>query len=274
VTDPELHPRVAINGVYDPRASIADDLRLCVEAGAAWLALPVARAHGRRGADVVAQVRASPVGITTVCHPRLATLDDASRWPEELEAARRTIRLAADLGADSVYITTGGRGSIPWSRAADAFVPLAADLVGYASSAGVRLLLEPTLPVFSDLSIVHTLGDLVALADRSGVGVCLDLAGAGNDSSYETSMAAAVARTGLVQLADLVPGDRGGLDRSVPGDGTADLDTPLRALAEKGYPGHFDLELRGPRIDAEGRSAAFRRAVAWTSDVLEHHGLT
>ncbi len=46
----------------------------------------------------------------------------------------------------------------------------------------------------------------------------------------------------------------------------------LAAVLESGYDGPFDLELLGPRIDAEGGRAALRRGAARLSELLSGLG--
>ena len=58
--------------------------------------------------------------------------------------------------------------------------------------------------------------------------------------------------TGLVQVSDYVLGDRTAPCRAVPGDGAIPLERILGDVLDAGYGGVFDLELVGPRIDAEG----------------------
>ena len=41
---------------------------------------------------------------------------------------------------------------------------------------------------------------------------------------------------------------------------------------DAGYAGAFDLELLGPRIDQEGRTAACRRTADWLGDFLRARG--
>ena len=50
------------------------------------------------------------------------------------------------------------------------------------------------------------------------------------------------------------------------------LETILRGVLELGYTGLFDLELLGPRIEAEGAQAACTRAAHTLSDLLTRLG--
>lgn len=272
MTARELHPLISVNGAYDREASLADDLQLCVQVGAGLIGIPNYKIDRAGTAEAISLLKHSPVGVSTVCHPDLATLDDSDAWPDQLTAARRTVQIAADLEAQSVYITTGGRGRAGWRSAASAFVELACELRDYATSLGLPLLLEATAPFYAELSIVHTLADQVTVCTESGLGLCLDTFACWSDSSFESGLDAAAGRCGLVQIADYALGERNARDRAVPGDGVIDFPQIFTALRDAHFTGPFDLELMGRRLDEEGRPVGFGRAVTWLSKQLSAYG--
>jgi sugar phosphate isomerase/epimerase len=274
MTSTELHPLISVNGAYDAQAPLADDIALGIEVGAGLLGVPIYKIDRLGAAESVALLGRCPLGVSTVCHPDLATLDDPGRWPDQLAAARRTVRIAAELGAGSVYLTTGGRGRLGWRAAADRFVELAAELRGYADTLGMPVLLEATAPAYAELSIIHTLADQVGVCTRSGLAVCLDTFASWSDSSFETLLPDAAGRCAMVQLADHALGERSVRDRAVPGDGVIDFDAVFAALRAARFTGPFDIELMGRLLDDEGRAAGFGRAVAWTAEQLRRHGFT
>ena len=54
----------------------------------------------------------------------------------------------------------------------------------------------------------------------------------------------------------------------MPGDGDIPLARIVGALLSSGYEGAFELEMVGPRIEAEGYDSAIRRGVGVMSDLL------
>ena len=114
----DRYARLSINGVYDREGPIAADLALCHELGISWLAVPNWKFAQDGVGAAVDLLNADEVRVSTICHPNLLTLDDRGRWPRELDSARRTIDIAVDVGAASVYLTTGSRGSLAWPQAA------------------------------------------------------------------------------------------------------------------------------------------------------------
>jgi len=63
--------------------------------------------------------------------------------------------------------------------------------------------------------------------------------------------------------------------RAVPGEGAIPIRRILEWTLQAGYTGAFDIELIGPRIDAEGRLPAVRRSAQILGQMLTEllHGL-
>ena len=212
--------------------------------------------------------------------PRAATLNQPfARFPDiehdTGEAATRlnqAIEAAVLLGAPALYIVTGGRGALDWEAAAERLAELIAPCRELADARGVRLLVETANAFNADIHFAHTIEDTVRLAEIAGIGVCIDLGACWFEGDLKRKFAAAMPLTGLVQVSDYVPGDRCTPCRAVPGDGAVPLERQLGWLLEAGYTGVFDLELVGPRIEAEGARPASLRAAERLSQMLERLG--
>jgi sugar phosphate isomerase/epimerase len=159
-------------------------------------------------------------------------------------------------------MTSGPRGDLSWKEAAARFSDEIAPCVELARKAGISLGLEPTSHLYADVSIAHRLADAVALARDAGINVGLDLFPCWVDSDIEDAIATAGPLCAFVQVSDYVLGDRGLPCRAVPGDGAVPLDRLVCLILATGYRGPFDIEVIGPRLLAEGREAALRRAMA------------
>lgn len=182
----------------------------------------------------------------------------------------RVIDAAAGVGARVVYMLTGGRGDLSWEQAAGRFCDAVRPCIDYARGAGVALAIENASSLYADIHIAHTLTDTVRLAEMAGVGVCIDLFHCWAEADLPALLERALPRTEMIQLSDYVLGDRCLPARAVPGDGAIPLEPILTQVLNSGYAGGFDLELIGPRIDAEGRLTAARRACEVVSDLLGH----
>lgn len=195
---------------------------------------------------------------------------------EQITAARQrlldTIAIAGKLGAQSIIMTTGGRGALTWMDAAERFAEAMAPCAEAARRAGIPLGIEPTSHLYSDVSIAHRLSDTVALARKAGISVMIDLFACWVDSDIESAIVEAAPMSPLIQVSDYVYGDRGLPCRAVPGDGAVPFDRLVPAIVQSGFKGWFDLEIIGPRLQAEGQESGLRRAAQTMSTWLERAG--
>jgi sugar phosphate isomerase/epimerase len=167
---------------------------------------------------------------------------------------------AADVGARTVYLLTGGRGGLTWGQAAERFCAMVTPCVAHAKTAGVALAIENASSLYADLHLAHTLRDTVSLAEMCGLSICIDVFHCWAEGDFEAMVQRALPRTALIQLSDYVLGDRALPGRAVPGDGAIPIEAFVAQALAGGYPDGFDLELIGPRIDQEGRLESARRA--------------
>ena len=213
--------------------------------------------------------------LETVAHPFLygPQLDEG---PAAIAEGRRRlsemIRFVASLDGRSVFLTTGGRGALSWEQAAECFCAAIAPCIAEAADAGVLLMVENTPQVYAEVNIVHSLRDTITLAEMAGIGICLDVFSCWTEAGFEDLIARAVPRCHLIQLNDYVLGDRAFPCRAVPGDGAIPLRRIIELALSAGYQGVFDLEMSGPRIDAEGHFPAARRGVEFIRETLRSLG--
>jgi sugar phosphate isomerase/epimerase len=188
------------------------------------------------------------------------------------DALLRVIDAAAAVGARVVYMLTGGRGDLTWPQAAERFGAIIAPCVERAKRAGVALAIENASSLYADIHLAHTLRDTITLAEASGIGVCIELFHCWAEGDFEAMVQRALPRTELIQLSDYVLGDRALPARAVPGDGAIPLEAFIGQALSGGYAHGFDLELIGPRIDAEGRLQSARRACQVVGAMLDRLG--
>lgn len=187
-------------------------------------------------------------------------------------ALLRVIDAAAALGARVIYLLTGGRGTRRWAVAAEDFCADIAPCVAHARQVGVALAIENASALYADLHLAHTLRDTITLAERANLGVCVDIFHCWAEADFPTLVLDALPRVELIQLSDYVLGDRTLPARAVPGDGVIPIEAFLRDVLAAGYRHGFDLELIGPRIDAEGALPAARRALGTVGELLTEIG--
>ncbi len=183
------------------------------------------------------------------------------------------IAVAQRLGAPLVVLTTGPADSARWEEAADTFAATMAPLVAAAEDAGVALVLEHTNSLRADVGFVHTLRDAVDLARRVGLGVCVEVNACWGERGLAATLRDGADVLALVQVSDYAVGTTSTPDRLVPGDGDIPLRRILGDVLAAGYAGPFELELVGPRIDAEGYASAITRSVEALSRLLDDLGV-
>jgi sugar phosphate isomerase/epimerase len=184
-------------------------------------------------------------------------------------ALSRLIDAAAATGARCIYMLTGGRDGLTWEQAAERFCRAIEPCVREAEQAGVGLAIENASSLYADIHLAHSLRDTITLAELAGLGICIDLFHCWAEADLAGLLRRALPRTQLIQLSDYVLGDRALPARAVPGDGAIPIEPFVAQALAGGYRFGFDLELLGPRIDAEGRSAAAARACATVSAMLD-----
>lgn len=184
----------------------------------------------------------------------------------------RVIDASAAVGARVVYMLTGGRRGRSWEQAAEQFCAAIAPCVAQARDAGVALAVENASALYADIHFTHSLRDTLTLAEMAGIGVCIDLFHCWAEAGLSALVDRALPRTELIQLSDYVLGDRALPARAVPGDGVIPIEPFVAQALSGGYRHGFDLELIGPRIEAQGRLAAARRACATVTAMLDRLG--
>ncbi len=266
-----LHPRISINSLCFPGASVT-------ELAAHWQALAARRVSlispliDNYGIKSIKQaLQHQEAQLETIAHAFGAgqhLSNERGQWAAPRERLLKLIDEAANLGAHSIYMTTGGHGSLRWEQAAEIFAEMIAPCVVAARQTGIGLMIENAMPVYADMHIAHSLRDTLTLAELADIGICIDLFACWMEADLQTHIAQATPRCGLVQVSDYIYGDRTLPARAVPGDGAIPLREILRSFIEAGYTGAFDLELIGPRIDAEGHRKAVARTTKYLSTLL------
>ncbi len=196
-------------------------------------------------------------------------LDDPDQWPSQRDRVRAALDAAEAVSAECMILTTGPAGQLTWEDAADALETALAPVIEDARERGLPFGLEHTNSLRVDVGFVHTLRDVVDLARRLGIGVCVETNACWAERGLDDTIRTGVDTFRVVQVSDFAIGTLSTPNRLVPGDGDIPLERILGQVLAAGYEGSFDLELIGPRIDDEGYEAACTRAVTELGALLE-----
>lgn len=216
-----------------------------------------------------ARIRDAGLRVSNIVELGWWVLGQPSTWPAQQERLLDAIDAAVTIGAPCLVVTSGPAGRLGWDDAAQAFGAAVAPVREHAAASGVEIALEHTGPLRVDLSFVTTLRDALDVARAHDVGVCMEISSCFAERALAATVASAGPTLTHVQLSDYVVGSLSTPDRAVPGDGDIPLARIIRALADSGYDRAFELELVGPRIEAEGYASAITRGVAHLDEVLD-----
>ncbi len=171
-----------------------------------------------------------------------------------------------------LYFVPGSGGSLLWEEAADQFCDEMAPHVARAEELGVTLAVEPTNPLRTDVSFVHTVRDAVHLARMAGMSVVVDFYAAWYERGLEETVRENMDIVSLVQIGDYKLGTFDIPNRCAIGDGDIPVERLMGMMLDAGFEGAFDLEILGPRVQEEGYRAPIVRSLERATEMLDRLG--
>jgi sugar phosphate isomerase/epimerase len=267
-----MHPRISLSAISTFQWPLDDDLAFYERAGITAIGASLAKLEAAGLDDGARRLRDAGLRITNLIGIGPFHLDDPTQWPEQRERVRRALDAAEAVNAECMILTTGPAGQLPWEDAADALAEALTPLITDARRRGIPFGLEHTNSLRVDVGFVHSLRDVVDLARRLDIGVCVETNACWAERGLADTIRRGVDTFRIVQVSDFAIGTLSTPNRLVPGDGDIPLDRILGQVLAAGYEGSFDLELIGPRIDDEGYEAACTRSVAALGEMLTRLG--
>jgi sugar phosphate isomerase/epimerase len=256
-----VHPRVSLSAISTFHWDLDRDLAFYERAGISAIGASLAKLEAA-GLDAGARrIRDAGLRVTNLIGIGPFRLAHRAQWPEQRARVEGALDAAEAVGAECMILTTGPADALTWEDAADALEEALEPVVAAAEARGIPFGLEHTNSLRVDVGFVHSLADVVDLARRLGIGVCVETNACWAERRLGETIASGVDTFRLVQVSDFAVGTLSTPNRLVPGDGDIPLRRILGQVLAAGYPGCFDLELIGPRIDDEGYESACTRAV-------------
>ena len=168
-----MHDRLSINSICFLGSSLEQQAGYWKQLGARRISLvgPQLEAEGVDAAK--AALSSGNYQIETIIHPfspALPLVADERGWQLPRVRLAQQIDVAQQLGARSIYMTTGGRGEMSWEQAADAFARAIEPCLAPARAAGITLMIENAPVQYADMHMAHSLRDTVHLAKLAGIG--------------------------------------------------------------------------------------------------------
>jgi sugar phosphate isomerase/epimerase len=253
--------------------TVEEDLAFFDREGVEVIGLSLAKMQAAGGWErYVDRIRAGGYRVTNVVGVGPIPWSDPGAHADGLARTRDALDAAVAFGAECMILTTGPAGHLTWEDAADAYADTVGPVLAEYATSGTRITLEHTNGLRVDVGFLHTLRDAIDFARRLGVGVCMEINACWAERGLGATIANGIDTIGIVQLSDFAIGTMSTPNRLVPGDGDIPLERIVGQLLAAGYPGVFDLEMIGPRIEEEGYPSASTRAVEYVGDLLRRLG--
>jgi sugar phosphate isomerase/epimerase len=253
-----MHPRLSVNAICSMKQSFEDDLVMWADLGVDNVGLISPKLEAV-GWDVARQaVFEAGLSVSSMSCYR--------------EGIAPTLEFAGAIGTPVLYIITGRAGPTPWEEAARAFCEELAPLVARGRELGVRIALEPTNPLRTDVSFVHCVRDAIALAKMAGMAVVVDFYSAWYERGLDELVHKHIDLVGLVQICDYKLGTFDMPNRSAIGEGDIPVERLIALMLDAGYGGPFDLEILGPRIEEAGYRASIASSLERAGAMLDRLG--
>ena len=253
-----MHARLSVNAICSMSQSLKEDIALWADLGIGNVSL--------------ISPKLEPVGWEASRELVTGAGLNVSSMSCYMEGMVPSVDFAGAIGTGMLYTVTGTAGPAAWEDAAEAFCREVAPHVARAGELGVRLAVEPTNPLRTDVSFVHCVRDAVDLARMAGMGVVVDFYSAWYERGLEELVRKHIDAVALVQLCDYRLGTFDMPNRCAVGDGDIPVERLLGLVLDAGYEGPFDLEILGPRIEEEGYRAPIARSLARAGALLERLG--
>jgi sugar phosphate isomerase/epimerase len=254
----QWHPRLSVNAICSMRQSLDEDLALWAELGVTHVGLITPKVEA--GGWALAERKVEQAGLR---------VSSVSCYQDGLPGS---VEFTAAVGADVLYLPAGSGGSLLWEEAAERFCADLAPWVAKGRELGVRLATEPTNPLRTDVSFLHTLRDAMDLARTAEIGVVVDVYSTWYERGLAQTIRGGIDLIALVQLGDYALGTLNTPNRRAIGDGDIPVERLVALLLDSGYAGVFDLEILGPVVEEEGYRAPIARSLERASELLARLG--
>ena len=257
--------RVSVSQVTSLGWTFAQDVAAYPGLGVTAMGVSVVKLEAVGLAPATALVREAGLAVSCLTSSGLFPLDDSAAVDVAFERTRSHLAAAAALGADCLMVLPGHAPAWSWEEQAERARPIVRALLPEAERLRVRIAIEPVSSLRMDLGFLHAFGDALDFVDEIGspwLGVVLEVNNAWVERGLYRNVAERTDRIAVVQVNDFKVGTLAASDRVVMGDGDIPLRRICRALEAAGYAGWWDIELLGPRIEAEGYESVVPRALA------------
>src|SRR5579871_3857897 len=232
--------RLSLNQITTPRWNVEEAVEACARRGIPSIALWRHKIAEFGLNESVRAVQNSGLHVSSVCRGGMFPALSAEERRKRIEDNFRAVDEAAALQADVLVLVVGGASPVGIEAARSMVRRGIEELVPYASSAGVKVGLEPLHPMFAaDRSVLTTIAEGLAIAQQYApgeVGLILDVFHIWWDPCVVQQISASAGRIFGFHVSDwLVPLPDVLLGRGMMGDGVIDIRSLREAADRTGY---------------------------------------
>ncbi|MFK7735574.1 MAG: sugar phosphate isomerase/epimerase family protein [Pirellulaceae bacterium] len=199
------------------------------------------------------------------------TGSDGRSYREALHDGLDAVQLAADIGAETVTVISGGRAGHTKGHANRLLRKALKELAEAGQAVGVQLAVEPMhIGCAFDWSFVNSMPeclDIISSIDSPNLGIVFDCYHMAQDENTLHWLDSMVPYVRLVQLGDAKHAPLGEQNRCLLGHGHVPLASIVQAFQDGGYEGFYEIEIVGQAVEHLGYEQilgeAKQAAVAW-----------
>ena len=245
--------RLSLNQITMEKRSLEQVVDCCLRHGVRWIA-PWRHKVAEAGLLSAARmIRESGLSVSSLCRGGMFAADTERRPQTNLDANRRAVDEAAELGAKVLVLVCGPAPDRDLDDARKIVAERIGKLVEYARPRGVKLGIEPLHPMYAaDRSVVVTLAQALEIAapfKAEQVGVVVDVFHVWWDPAVYERIAQSAGRILGFHVCDwLVPMPNMLLGRGLMGDGVIDIRRLRLAVDAAGYTGPIEVEILNEAI--------------------------
>jgi sugar phosphate isomerase/epimerase len=269
-----MHPRIVVHGLCGWTASLEEDLTFWAHDKIDYVSVAMSKLDAAGREAGVELVRASGVRVCHVVVVQAFDLERPEQWERQRQSLSEVVDTADRLDAERICLTAGSAGAMLFDEASEAFVEAIAPVRTYADEVGIPFVIEHNHIIRRDFSFLNSLRSAVEFSRDQSFDICLEVQNCWLEGHLRRTIDEGIDSIKLVQLSDWAKGDIAlPTERAVLGDGDLPLTKIMGWLLEAGYQGPFEIEVVGPKIEAEGYQSAVRRSVAWLDTALAELGV-
>ncbi|MEM8733979.1 MAG: sugar phosphate isomerase/epimerase family protein, partial [Planctomycetota bacterium] len=181
------------------------------------------------------------------------TGSDGRSYREALHDGLDAVQLAADIGAETVTVISGGRAGHTKGHANRLFRKALKELAEASQAVGVQIAVEPMhIGCAFDWSFVNSVPqclDLISAIDNPNLGIVFDCYHVAQDENTLVWLDSIIKYVKLVQLGDAKHAPLGEQNRCLLGHGHVPLSDIVRVFQENGYGGFYEIEIVGQEVE-------------------------